>query len=192
MNGWMDERALDATTPPESTSTWSKWPSLVPAHKISPVLPARNSSAVTFASRTPISFVSPTHICELSCPRESSKQRRWWSVATSTRAPAKTTCAEYAGTFIRGARRVGGRLEARLASGRRVRGPSPVSSGSDSSSDDGECARRAGGSVSPGAMVRVGGGGSLPFPRNLRSLEDVRSVGNAPIMLWRVAREGGV
>ena len=35
-------------------------------------------------------------------------------------------------------------------------------------------------------------GGSLPLPRNLQSLEDVRSVGNAPIfMLWRVAREGG-
>jgi len=59
-------------------------------------------------------------------------------------------------------------------------------------SDDGECARHAGGSLSPGAMVRVGGGGSLPLPRNLWSLEDVRSVGNAPIfMLWRVAREGG-
>lgn len=87
---------------------------------------------------------------------------------------------------------MGGRLEARLASGRRVRGSSPVSSGPDSSSDDGECARRAGGSLSPGAMVRVGGGGSLPPPRNLRSLEDVRSVGNAPIfMLWRAAREGG-
>ena len=35
-------------------------------------------------------------------------------------------------------------------------------------------------------------GGSLPLPRNLQSLEDVRSMGNAPIfMLWRVAREGG-
>ena len=46
--------------------------------------------------------------------------------------------------------------------------------------------------LSPGAMVRVGGGGSLPLPKNLRSLEDVRSVGKPPIfMLWRVAREGG-
>ena len=69
----------------------------------------------------------------------------------------------------------------------------PVSSGPDSSSDDGECARRADGSLSPGAVVRLGGGGSLPLPRNLRSLEDVRSVGNAPIfMLWRVVREGGI
>ena len=41
-------------------------------------------------------------------------------------------------------------------------------------------------------MVRVGGDGSLPLPRNLRLLEDVRSVGNAPIfILSRVVREGG-
>ena len=33
--------------------------------------------------------------------------------------------------------------------------------------------------LSPGAMVRVGGGGSLLLPRNLRSLEDVRSVSNS-------------
>ena len=94
---------------------------------------------------------------------------------------------------MRGARRVGERLEARLASGRRVRRPSPVSPGPDSSYDDGEYAGRAGGSFSPGAMVRVGKGGSLSLQRNSRSLEDVRSVGNAPIfMLSRVVREGGI
>jgi len=64
---------------------------------------------------------------------------------------------------MRGAHRVGERLEARLASGRRVRRPSPVSPGPDSSYDDGEYAGCAGGSFSPGAMVRVGKGGSLPL-----------------------------
>jgi hypothetical protein len=86
---------------------------------------------------------------------------------------------------------VGGRREARLASGRSIRGSSHASSGPDSSSDDGECPRRAGGSLSPGAIVRVGGGGSLPLPRGLRS--DVKSVGEGVpmFMLWRIGREGG-
>lgn len=84
---------------------------------------------------------------------------------------------------------MGGRREARLASGRSVRGSSPPSSIPDSSSDEGVCVRRAGGSLSPGAMVRVGGGGSLLLPRGLRS--EAKSVGIAMFMPWRAGREGG-
>lgn len=65
---------------------------------------------------------------------------------------------------------LGGRLEERLVSGRdsalRARGSS---SEPDSSSDDGDGARRIGGNLSPSPIVRVGGGGSLAFPKDLRS-----------------------
>lgn len=50
--------------------------------------------------------------------------------------------------------------------------------------------RRAGGSLSPGAMVRVGGGGSLLLPRGLRS--EMESMGMAMFMMWRAGREGGI
>lgn len=72
-----------------------------------------------------------------------------------------------------------------------MRGSSPPSSAPDSSSDEGVWVRRAGGSLSPGAIVRVGGGGSLLLPRGLRSA--MKSVGEgAPMfMLWRAGREGG-
>lgn len=74
---------------------------------------------------------------------------------------------------------MGGRRDARLASGRSVRGSSPPSSAPESSSDEGVCARRAGGSLSPGAMVRVGGGGSLLLPRGFRSQMKSLGVGAA-------------
>lgn len=57
--------------------------------------------------------------------------------------------------------------------------------------------RRAGGSLSPGAIVRVGGGGSLLLPRGLLLPRDLRSEmksvgeGVLMIMLWRAGREGG-
>lgn len=86
---------------------------------------------------------------------------------------------------------MGGRRDARLASGRSVRGSSPPSSAPESSSDEGVCARRAGGSLSPGAMVRVGGGGSLLLPRGLRSEMKSLDAGAAVFMLWRAGREGG-
>ena len=82
---------------------------------------------------------------------------------------------EWAGTCILYSMKLalgmlGGRLEERLESGRdstlRTRGSS---SEADSSSDDGECARRIGGNLSPSPIVRVGGGGSLALPRSLRS-----------------------
>jgi hypothetical protein len=72
-----------------------------------------------------------------------------------------------------------------------MRGSSPPSSAPDSSSDEGVWVRRAGGSLSPGAIVRVGGGGSLLLPRGLRSAMKSVGEGVPMFMLWRAGREGG-
>jgi hypothetical protein len=61
--------------------------------------------------------------------------------------------------------KTGGRREERLLSGRKSTSWLFGSSSSpESSSDEGDAGRRAGGSLSPRAMVRVGGGGNLWKP----------------------------
>lgn len=70
-------------------------------------------------------------------------------------------------------RKRGGLLDDVLVSGIRSTTGTFVGSSSspDSSSEDGGVVgRRGGGSLSPRAMIRVGGGGSLLEPRALRSL----------------------
>jgi hypothetical protein len=82
---------------------------------------------------------------------------------------------------------MGGRRDERLESGswslRSVSSP-------ESSSDDGVGGRRAGGNFSPSAIVRVGGGGSLPKPLGLRSgIEETATSGVA--VLGRTGKRGG-
>lgn len=85
---------------------------------------------------------------------------------------------------------LGGRLEERLESGRdsalRTRGSS---SDPDSSSDDGEGARRTGGNLSPNPIVRVGGGGSLP--RGLRSTASEALSTGARVLICEGNRRAG-
>lgn len=61
------------------------------------------------------------------------------------------------------------------------------SSSPDSSSEDGLDGRRAGGSLSPGLMIRVGGGGSLLEPSGLRSL----AAQSFPLELSGIRRDCG-
>jgi hypothetical protein len=87
-------------------------------------------------------------------------------------------CPVNVGTWIRGNaawpslnESTGGRREDWLLSGSESTvGALESVSSSESSSEDGVGGRRAGGSFSPRAMVRVGGGGRRPEPRALRSV----------------------